>query len=133
MRVETVGDLENVETADVLHQQLRGSALNVYLARTVGERSTPEEKRASPDTRIIGVEAQRAAMGGRSAHPQAVQSYEPDGAVVLHIVETDENAAHKAHVGVKVVGGARAGIEVRSRARENQIGIGDHAAEVSND
>ena len=119
MRVETVGNLENVETADVLHQQLRGSALNVYLARTVGEGSAPEEKRASPDTWIIRVEAQRAAMGGRSAHPQAVQSYEPDGTVVLHIVETDKNAAHEAHVGVEIVGGAHSGIEVRSPARQN--------------
>ena len=79
------------------------------------------------------MEAQRAAMRGRSAHPQAIQSYEPEGAVMSLVVEADEDAAHEAHVGVEVVCRAHAGIEVRSRARENQIGLSEYAAEVSND
>ena len=76
------------------------------------------------------MEAQRAAMGGRRRHPQTIQSYEPDCPVVLLVVETDEGAAHEAHVGVEVVRSRLAGIKVRSFARENHVSVRNHAAEV---
>jgi len=133
-RIETVGNRENVEDrADIMHQQLRRPSSKVHLPAADGIRSAPKDERASHNPWVIGVEAQRAAMGGRSAHPQTVQSYEANGTAVPLIVEPDEDTVHKAHVAVEVVNCALAAIEVRAFARENQIGLGDHAGEVGDD
>src|SRR6266849_2340556 len=72
-------------------------------------------------------------MGSGRSHPQAVQSYEPDGAAMLLFVEPDKDAVHEAHVGVEVVGGAVTGVEIRAGAREIQIGLTDHPAEIGDD
>src|SRR5258707_10089914 len=72
-------------------------------------------------------------MGSGRSHPQAVQSYEPDGAAMLLVVEPNEDAVHKAHIAVEVVGGASPRVKVRASAGEIQIGLADHPAEVGDD
>ena len=49
---------------------------------------------------------------------------------MLLVVETDEDTAHEAHVGVEIVGGRLAGIEIRSLSREDQVSIRNRATEV---
>ena len=49
---------------------------------------------------------------------------------MLLVVETDEDAAHEAHVAVEIVDGRLAGIEIRSLSREDQVSIRNHATEV---
>lgn len=132
--IEAVGNGEDVKHgADIVNAQPRGPAVNVHFPTTYGERSAPEDERAGHNPRVIRVEAQRAPIGGCGSHPQAVQSYESDAAAVPLIVEADEDTIHEAHVGVEVVGGARAGVEVRAGTREIQIGLAEHPTEVRDD
>jgi hypothetical protein len=133
LRVETVRDRENVKHADILHQQLRSPVIVVHFPTASGERSTPQDERTSRDSRVIGVEAQRAPMGCARSHPQAVQSYEPDGTAMLLVVEPDEDAVHETHIAVEVVGGAGSRVKVRAPAGEIQINLTNHPAEVGDD
>src|SRR5690348_14637611 len=72
-------------------------------------------------------------MGSGRSHPQAVQSYEADGAAMLFVVEANKDAVHESHIAVEVVGGAGSRVKVRANAGEIQIGFANHPAEVGND
>src|SRR5258708_21986311 len=72
-------------------------------------------------------------MGSGRSPPQAVQSYEPDGAAMLLVVEPNEDAVHEAHIGVEVVDGAGSRVKVRANAGEIQISLTDHPAEICDD
>ena len=71
-------------------------------------------------------------MGTKLA-PDTVKSHEPDFAVVLLIIQANEFAFHKTHVGFEIVRGAIASVEVRTDARERQIDLPDHPLEVGDD
>jgi len=125
-RIKAVGDGEHVEYgADIVDTQARGATTNVHVPAAGRVFRAPEDERAGQNPRVIRV--------GTKLAPNAVKSYESEGAVVLLIVQADKDAAHEAHVRVKVVGGALARVEVRAGARESQISLCDHTAEIRDD
>ena len=125
-RVEAVGNREHVKhRADVAYVQMCGPAGDVHVSAIGGVFSAPQEERAGRDPRVIRVGAKLAS--------DAVKSYKPESAPVMAVVQSHENAAHEAHVAMEVVRGALAGVEIRAGAREQQIGLGDHAAEIGDD
>jgi len=92
---------------------------------TIGVVRKPKDERTSRNSRVIG-------MGTKLA-PDTVKSDKPDFAVVLLIIQANEFAFHKTHVGLEIVRSAIASVEVRTDARERQIDLPDHPLEVGDD
>ena len=62
--------------------------------------------------------------------PQAVDSYESEGAVVFFLIGSDEYSFHESRVGVEVERTRFAGFRICACSAEGEIGLTDNASKV---
>ncbi len=123
-RIETIRNGEGVEhRADVPQVKLGRASIQVSPCTTFGDGSHPEGQ-SWGNSGIVGMQAQRACC------QEAVKSYKGECAFMRISIRGDELAPHEPHVGMEVVRGTVAGVQVCSGASQKQVGLCDDTAKV---
>jgi len=120
---QTIGDRESVEYADVPNVKFGRALVEVRPGTTVRNGRYPESQ-SRGNSRIVRVQTQRACCR------KAVKSYERKCTPVRFSIGTAEIAGHEPHVGVEIVGGTVARVQVGAFASQKQVCLCDDAAEV---
>jgi len=120
---QTIRNREGVEYTDVSNLKLSSPLVEVSLSSIVRDGSYPESQ-SRGNSRIVGMQAQRACCR------EAVKSYERECALMLFSIGTAEPACHEPHVGMEIVRGTVASVQIGPCASQKQVGLRDDAAEV---
>jgi hypothetical protein len=120
--IETIGNCERIEHAEVPDVKLSGTPINVNF-RTVLRYWFHPKHEGWGNSGIVGMQAQRAC--GR----KAVKSYERERTAMRFAI-SGESATHEPHIRVKAVGRTVAIIQVCAGSSQQQICASNDPAEV---
>jgi len=121
--IQTIRNCKGVEYADVSNVKFGCALVKVSPGTTIRDGSYPKSQ-SRRNSRIVGMQAQRACCR------EAVKSYERESALMRFSIGTAELACHEPHVGMEIVGGTVASVQIGPCASQKQVGLRDGAAEV---
>jgi hypothetical protein len=124
--IQTIRNREGVKYgADVSQMKLSSAVIQVSCCCTFRDRSHPEGE-SRGNSGIVRMQAQRACCR------EAVKSYKGKCASMLFSIGGDVLACHEPHVGMEIVRGTVAGLQICPRSSQKQVGLCDDTAKVKN-
>lgn len=121
--IEAIRDRESVEYANVSYVKLSRAVIEINSSIIVRDGSYPSNE-SRGNSRVIRMQAQRACCR------KAVKSYKRECPLMRFSIGTAELPCHEPHVGVEIVGGTVASVQISPCASHEQVGLRDDAAEV---
>ena len=122
--VETIRNRKGVEyRADICGMKLCCAVIQITFCSAFGDGSHPRDQ-SWRNSRVVRMQAQRACCR------EAVKSYKGERAFMRISIGSDELAPHEPHIGMEVIRGTVACIQVCPCATQKEVGLRDEAAKV---
>ena len=122
--IQAIRNREGVEhRADVSHMKLGSAVIQITSCSAFGDGSHPRDQ-SWRNSGVVRMQAQRACCR------EAVKSYKGKRALMRMSIGSDELALHEPHIGMEVIRGTVACVQVCPCATQKQVGLCDDAAKV---
>ena len=121
---QAIRNREGVEhRANVSHMKLVSAVIQITFCSAFGDGSYPRDQ-SWRNSGVVRMQAQRACCR------EAVKSYKGERASMRVSIGSDELAFHEPHIGMEVIRGTVACVQICPCATQKQVGLGDDTTKV---